>query len=81
MVRAALTGEGGGLITKRHAVEKIAPIFDIENVDAVLEEILKEDEEAQKKTLEVESKKADALGAIAAKHAPVKPAKAPGFPK
>lgn len=80
MARAALSGEGGGLITKRHAIEKIAPIFGIENVDAVIGEILKEDEEAQKRSLDQEAVKADTLGAIAAKHAPAKPPKA-GFPK
>jgi hypothetical protein len=44
MVRTALSGDGGALITKRHAVQKIASIFDIENIDVVLTEIEKEDD-------------------------------------
>lgn len=52
MVRAALSGEGGAIITRRHAVQKIASIFDIDNVDAVLDEIEKEDEKRRQQSQE-----------------------------
>lgn len=39
MVRAALAGDGGPMITLKHAVQKISNVFDIENIDAVIEEI------------------------------------------
>jgi hypothetical protein len=49
MVRAALAGDGGPIITRQHAVQKISAIFDIDNVEAVLEEIDKEVEERSAK--------------------------------
>ncbi len=67
MVRAALSGDGGGLITKRHAVEKIAAIFGIENVDAALDEIEKEDEERQEKALQQTTSELETAHSIAAK--------------
>jgi len=65
MVRGALAGDGGALITKRHAVEKIAAIFEIENVDAALEAIEDEEAKQQEAALERTSAEAAALhGAV-----------------
>jgi hypothetical protein len=52
MVRAALAGDGGAIITKRIAVEQIADIFGIENVEAAIEEIEAEEADRQAKALE-----------------------------
>jgi hypothetical protein len=52
MVRLALAGEGGAIITKRLAVEHVADIFGIENVEAVLKDIETEAADQQAKALE-----------------------------
>jgi len=62
MVKVALDS---GVITKRHAVEKVAPIFGIENVDAALDAIEKESAEKQAKALEQTHAEASALHGIA----------------
>lgn len=66
-VRTAVGGGTAGepLITKRLAVEKLREVFDIENVDAVLDELEKESEERQQKALQHTTAEAEALGAIA----------------
>ena len=48
IVKATLVAKEGGIITTRMAVEKIAPFFGIENVDAAIEAI----EEEKKKNAE-----------------------------
>lgn len=52
MIVAAMSGKGGPLITRRMAIEKLAPIFGIENVDAALEQVEKEAEESAKRELD-----------------------------
>jgi N-methylhydantoinase B/oxoprolinase/acetone carboxylase alpha subunit len=51
IVDATIKSHEAGLITLRMAVEKLAPIYGIENVDAVLEALKKEGEEKQKAAL------------------------------
>ena len=48
MAQAALGGAPGTkpLVTRRHALEKVAPLFGIENVDAVLDELEKAETDA-----------------------------------
>jgi len=84
LVQAALGGGTGGgerLITKRVGVQKLAAVFDIENVAAALEEI--EKEEAERSDAELEKSTAE-LHAIASANAGAvgKPggAKPPGAP-
>lgn len=50
----AAMGKGGSqaLITRRQAVEKIAPVFGIENVEAALVELEKETEERAQRELD-----------------------------
>lgn len=48
MVVAALKGDGQAIITRRTALEKLAPIFGIENVNAALEALLEEQNESRK---------------------------------
>jgi hypothetical protein len=56
MVLAALGGgDGTPIIPLRAAVEKIAPIFGLENIDAVMEKL---EEEAEKRRQEEEDKAA-----------------------
>jgi hypothetical protein len=53
MVQEALGGTAGTpLITLRAAVEKIAPIFGIENIDAAIEQLEKEREENANRELD-----------------------------
>jgi hypothetical protein len=64
MVQAALgkTNAGGmQLISKRHAVEKIADMFGIENIDAMLKTLEEEEQEAQDAALEHATKMAAAV--------------------
>jgi len=60
MVQQALGAGGTGeqLIPKRVAIEKIAPIFGIDNVDAILESL--EDEQAEKDERAAEQMKTEA---------------------
>jgi hypothetical protein len=51
IVDATLKSYQGGLITRRMAVEKLKPVYGIENVDAVLEALEKEDKEKADKAL------------------------------
>lgn len=53
MVIAALGASGGtSLVTRRAAIQKVASIFGIDNVDAAIKALEKEDEEKAKKALE-----------------------------
>lgn len=57
MTVAALTGK---TITRRTAVEKLAPIFSIENIDAALDELEKEHEADAKRELDATTAALDA---------------------
>jgi hypothetical protein len=84
MVRIALGGSGGGepIITKRVAVETIRPFFNIENVDALLDELEEEAQARQDKALEQTTAEASALHKLANGDAPTGqrggPPKGPG---
>jgi hypothetical protein len=69
--------KAAGIITTRMAVEKVARIFGVENVDAVLGDI--EDEKAVAD--EKELAKTEATAAIGAKFAPAPKPPAPKKPK
>lgn len=65
LVKVAADAKDKGVATLRMAVEKIAPVFGIEDVDATLAEIEKESEERESKEIEREEAKAHALGKAA----------------
>ena len=67
MVQQALGSGGTGeqLITKRIAVEKVAEVFGIENVDAVMKDLEKEQAEQDKRDLEKTAEEQKTLHAIA----------------
>lgn len=54
------TAVDGGLITRRHAIEKIAPIFGIENIEAALDELEREREENAQRELDAATAALDA---------------------
>jgi hypothetical protein len=63
MTQAALGGGAAGgepLITKRIAVERLKPIFGIENVDAVLKDLEKEADERAQRELDAATAQIDA---------------------
>lgn len=67
MTVAALGGGATGsdpLITKRIAVERLKPIFGIENVDAVLEELEKERDEASERAIAEQASAAEAIHSV-----------------
>lgn len=67
MAIAALGAAGGtSLVTRRAAIQKVASIFGIDNVDAAIVALEKEDEDKAKKAAEL----AKATAADAAKSAP-----------
>lgn len=79
-VRLAMGGGAGGgepLITKRVAIEKLQPIFGIENIDAMIEELDKETAERQAKALEHTTAEASALHGIVNDDAAGKPSGPP----
>jgi hypothetical protein len=76
-VDSTIKAKDGGLLTLRKAVEKVAPIYDIENVDAYLEELEGENAVAEEKELA----KTEATAAIGAKFAPAPKPPAPKKPK
>jgi hypothetical protein len=66
IVDATIQAHAAGLITLRMAVEKLAPVYGIENVDAVLEALKKEKKEKQQDALanaEAMKKISDGAGA------------------
>jgi hypothetical protein len=69
IVDATIKAKDGGLITRRMAVEKIAPIFGIENVDAVIAALEKEDATNAAKALEQNKAEQKALHELASKNA------------
>jgi hypothetical protein len=56
----AMGGTPGPLLSVRQAVEKIAPIFGIENVDAAVEALEKERDDAAKRELDATTAALDA---------------------
>lgn len=55
IVATSIAAKDAGIVTRRMAVEKIASVFDIENVDAVLEALKLEDAEKLKKAQDMMS--------------------------
>lgn len=67
-----------GLITRKTAVERIAPFYDIEDIDAYLDELEKEDNEKDEKTEKREAAKGAGLhAALAGLNAGTAPARIP----
>lgn len=64
MVRVAVAGDGGALIPRRNAVQKLAQIFGIDNVDAALALIDEEAADRQAQALEIAQGEAAALHGI-----------------
>lgn len=74
VIDLAVAAINGGLITKRIAVEKIASIFDIENVDAVLESLEEEAQETHDSDLEKQVETQKEMSKVTPS-SPVKPIK------
>ena len=79
LTQAALGGAGGkAVITKRMAIEKIADIFGIEDIDAALDSLEQEQEEAAQKAADASLTEQQNLHALAAGTKPSGPGGAGG---